>query len=674
MKKLNVLLGIIFFLFAQEILAQTQGLTPLQISELKEVNEVALAPSGEEAIYTLQVQADPLKENKAAENELYFLDLDSGESVPYVTTFSVNNIDFRPNHASITFLGQRAGDETTKLYEIPLTGGEAKPLLSFKTSIADYSWAPDGNHVAFMASEPQEQEESELPYEPEIYEENLIQQRGYVTNVSKEGHQPHQLQVEGSVYQMHWNPDGERLAIAVAPSPRVDDFYMSQQVLIVDHHGSKILGKVDHQGKLGAVKWSPEGSKLAMLAAGDINDPIAGRLFVMSSDSADSTQLKPTQLEPNYEGKFEQFEWTDDETLHYLTSEGVWSTFGAIDIDSSEMDTLIGKGGPNLSGFDRAENGTTFFTADSAAHPTELYQLGSSTDSLIRLTNSNTWLDTLQFGEQEVVSWEAEDGTTLQGLLIYPLNFQPNDKYPLITTVHGGPESHYNDGWLTNYSDAGQVGAAQGYFVFYPNYRGSTGRGESFAKSSQADMAGEEFDDILAGVNELVEVGAVDSAKVGVTGGSYGGYATGWMSTRYTDYFAAGVMFVGISNNISKWGTSDIPEELYLVHARERIWEDYQSFLERSPIYHAGQADTPLLIMHGKEDTRVDPSQSYELYRHIKTRTDTPVRLVLYPEEGHGNTNSTARLDYTKRMMRWFNQYLKGDSEQKPDTEISISS
>ena len=102
---------------------------------------------------------------------------------------------------------------------------------------------------------------------------------------------------------------------------------------------------------------------------------------------------------------------------------------------------------------------------------------------------------------------------------------------------------------------------------------------------------------------------------------------------------------VYISDNISKWGTSDIPEELYLVHARKRIWEDYQFWLERSPIYYVDQAKTPLLIMHGKNDTRVHPSQSMELYRHIKTRTDTPVRLVFYPGEGHGNRNSTARFD-----------------------------
>jgi len=122
-------------------------------------------------------------------------------------------------------------------------------------------------------------------------------------------------------------------------------------------------------------------------------------------------------------------------------------------------------------------------------------------------------------------------------------------------------------------------------------------------------------------------------------------------------------MFVGISNNISKWGESDIPEELYLVHARERICEDCQEYLERSSIYYADQAQTPLLILHGKEDPRVHPSQSLELYRHVKTQTDMPVRLVYYPGEGHGNRSATVRFDYNIRMLRWFDRYFAPNNQ-----------
>ncbi len=657
--------GIVLVWAPQAQSQSTDGMTPLDVANIKQVDEIAIAPSGEKAIYTLRVQANPQKENESASYHLYLTDLASGNSLPYDTTMSVSDIGFRPQHNTITFLGSRNSDESTALFEMPMDGGEAQKLLSFPTDIAAYSWASDGNHLAFMAADTIEQEGSPLPYQPEIYEENLKQRRGYVTNVAKENHPPHQLQIEGSIYQMHWNPDGKRLAVAVAPTPLVDDYYMHQQVYVTGHHGKKVLAKVDHRGKLGDISWSPDGSKLAMLAGADIHDPIAGRLFIVSAEGGE-----PRQLQPQAKQKFEQFQWINNNTLHYLTSKGVWSTYGSISIDGTQMNTVVDTSGPSITSFDRSAKGTTIFTASTSSHPQELFVLDGN--SAKRVTNSNSWLDQKKLGKQQVVKWKADDGTELQGILVYPVNYQKGQKYPLITTVHGGPEAHYNNGWITSYDDPGQVAAAQDYFVFYPNYRGSTGRGESFAKSSQADMAGAEFDDIVAGVDELIDVGIADSAKIGVTGGSYGGYATGWMSTRYTDRFAAGVMFVGISNNISKWGTSDIPEELYLVHARERIWEDYQSFLERSPIYYAGQAKTPLLIMAGKEDTRVDPGQSYELYRHIKTRTDTPVRLVLYPGEGHGNTKATARLDYNLRMMRWFNEYLKGEAPERPDDELEL--
>ena len=183
-------------------------------------------------------------------------------------------------------------------------------------------------------------------------------------------------------------------------------------------------------------------------------------------------------------------------------------------------------------------------------------------------------------------SGTARDGLQLQGVLIYPLNYVAGRRYPLIMSVHGGPESHEPNGWLTSYSRPGQVAAARGFAVFYPNYRGSTGRGVDFSKLGQADAAGKEFDDLIDGIDHLVASGLVDTERVGITGGSYGGYASAWGATYYSERFAASVMFVGISDNVSKLGTTDIPEEMYLVHHRKRLWEDWDYFLERSPIRH----------------------------------------------------------------------------------------
>lgn len=643
------------------------GMTPEQVAKLKNVTNVYISPDGETALYTLNVPADPMKENALPATHLYKVSSGAGEAEVLIDDMSVSGIAFRPEYGTITFLAKMEGDETRSIYEMNPETGEAEKLFAFDTNISGYSWASDGNHVAFRATAPGAEEDSNpLPYKPEIYEENMTMTRAWMQNVAKEGHMPHLIPVEGNVYSVKWSPDRSKLALGVAPTPLVDDFYMAQKVVIIDHHSREILAEVDHEGKLGDYSWSPDGSSLAMIAAATINDPIAGRLKIADAETGATTLIAEAM-----EGSFEQVEWAGDNTLHYLASKGVHSEFGSLNTETGAMDVMIPAGETILTSFAHSSNGVHVFEGHSSSHPAELFVMKKGDDAPVRMTDSNPWLNDVELGVQEAISYTTKDGTVVQGILIRPLNYERGQRYPLITVVHGGPEAHYDNGWLTSYSMAGQVGAAQGFAVFYPNYRGSTGRGVEFAMSSQGDLAGAEFDDIVEGVDYLIEEGIADKDKIGVNGGSYGGYATAWMSTRYSDRFAAGVMSVGISNNISKWGTSDIPEELYYVHARKRIWDDYMGYLERSPIYHVDNAKTPLLIMHGKEDTRVDPGQSYELYRHIKTRTDTPVRLVLYPGEGHGNRRSTARYDFNLRMMRWYNQYLKGE-KQRPDTELDI--
>tara|TARA_Y100001935_G_scaffold239088_1_gene226436 strand:+ start:190750 stop:192774 length:2025 start_codon:yes stop_codon:yes gene_type:complete len=640
------------------------GLTPIQLSKIESVGSVYMSEDGMTAAYTVTKPADPFKENALPTSHLYLYDVKTGDTKPFITGMSVSGIAFRPKHNSITFLAKKDGDATRSIYEIQLNGGEAQKLYAFKTNISGYSWGSDGDHLVFRATEPMQKEESPLPYQPEVYEENLSGTVAYMQNVAVKGHMPHRIPVDGVVYSAHWSPDMEKVALGVAPSPFVDDYYMSQKLVVISHEKREVIAEIDHEGKLGEYHWSPDSKHIAMIAAATLNDPIDGRLKI-----ADASTGKTTMLQEEFKGKFDQIEWKDNKTLYYLASKGVWSEFGTIKTDG-KMSPVVKTGGPILNAF-AGGNGNFVFDAETPEHPDELYVMKKGDKAPKRVTNSNPWLDEVPKGKQEVVVYTTKDGMMIEGILTYPVGYEKGERYPVITVVHGGPEAHYDNGWLTAYSMAGQVGAGQGFAVFYPNYRGSTGRGLEFAMSSQADMAGAEFDDVVEGVDYLIAEGIADKDKIGVTGGSYGGYATAWMSTYYSDRFAAGVMFVGISNNISKWGTSDIPEELFQVHSRERIWDNYEDFLKRSPIYYVDRAETPLLIMHGKNDTRVDPGQSYELYRHIKTRTDTPVRLVLYPGEGHGNRHATAQFDYNLRMLRWFNEYLKGDKEQ-PGTELEM--
>ncbi|MCK5102929.1 MAG: S9 family peptidase [Cyclobacteriaceae bacterium] len=659
MKKLLFLLALIPI---QVLFAQKEGLTPMDIANLEYVSTAEISIDGSKIAYTVVKQADPTKENSSASLKLWMYDVKSGTSSPFITQGSLGGVAFRPGHNSITFLANREGDSVTSLYEIPITGGEALKIFGHETSISSYEWSPDGKTILFLAKEKMNKKSS-LPYEPIIYEENLPLTKAFVTIPGEETDKI--VEMEGQCYSIHWSPDGSKISISTAPTALVDDSYMKQRIHILDAKSLSVIGTIDHAAKLGSYAWSPDSKHIAMISGADIYDPIAGRLFVVSADGG-----KPKSIIPDFKGKFEDISWDDAKTIRFIASEGVYTTIGTISSKGKKLQKTIDKGNTAFSHFTTSEDGTLALIGSSANHPNELFIHDGK--SIIKITDSNPWLADKKLGKQEVIVYKAKDGLEIEGLVILPLDYEKNTKYPLITVVHGGPESHFDNGWLTSYSRPGHMGAANGFMIFYPNYRGSTGKGEEFAKSSQGDPAGKEFDDVIDGIDYLIEAGMVDKSKVGVTGGSYGGYATGWMSTRHTEQFAAGVMFVGISDNISKWGTSDIPEEMFLVHSRKRIWDDYEFFLKRSPIYYADQAKTPLLILAGAGDTRVDPGQSKELYRHIKTRTETPVRLVLYPGEGHGNRKSTARFDYNLRMMRWFNLYLKQGGGDIPETELDL--
>jgi len=265
----------------------------------------------------------------------------------------------------------------------------------------------------------------------------------------------------------------------------------------------------------------------------------------------------------------------------------------------------------------------------------------------------------VDLGEQRAYTYTARDGQEVEGVLILPVGGVPDGGAPTIMNVHGGPEAHESNGWQTAYSKPGQMAAGKGYAVFLPNYRGSTGYGTAFSKQHQDNYTDPEFTDIVDAKRALVAEGITDSGRTGITGGSYGGYASAWGATYHSAEYAASVMFVGISNQVSKFGTGDIPYEMYNVHSRKWPWDNWTRMLEVSPVYHVDKANTPTLIMHGEEDTRVDPGQSLELYRSLKVRKpDVPVRMVFYPGEGHGNRQAGSRYDYSLRMLEWFDTYL----------------
>jgi dipeptidyl aminopeptidase/acylaminoacyl peptidase len=607
--------------------------------------------------------------------ELWVTDPRDGAARPYVTgKINVSNVRWSLDGQQLAFIAKRGDDKFKSLYLIPIDGGEARKAAELAADISTYALAPDGLRVALVASQPEPESKKKLEekgFKQEIYEEDGRPARVWLATLFEKATHSLPLRIDGHILQVYWSPSDDRLLVAVTPTPTVDDSMVRQQVRVLDVASGAAGARIERDGKLGDIGWSPDGRKIALIGAADIHDPQAGRLMV-----ADATGGAARDVLPDLEGHVTHFEWADGQTLVYVAAMGVQTIVSRINVSSGEKDSrpLIGPDGPLITGLSLAQGGRQLAAVGSlSTHPPELFTWNEGDTAPHRRTQSNPALDKLKFGRQEVVRHKARDGLELEGVLIRPVGEVAGQRYPLILAVHGGPESHVSDGWNTTYSLPGQVAAGRGMAVFYPNYRGSTGRGVAFSKMGQGDAAGKEFDDLVDAVDHLIASGLVDSAKVGVTGGSYGGYATAWCSTRYSDRFAAGVMFVGISDKVSKVGTTDIPDEEFFVHALKRPWEDWNFFLERSPVFHAAKGRTPLLILHGKDDPRVNVGQSRELYRHLKLHNKAPVRLVLYPGEVHGNRKAAARLDYNLRMMQWMEHYLKGPGGNMPAMEIDYA-
>jgi dipeptidyl aminopeptidase/acylaminoacyl peptidase len=646
-------------------IAGAQGMTLRQLAEIRDVDDAAISPGGDMIAYARRVPRTLIEEEDGpAWTELHLLDA-GGRERPFITgEVNVGAIGWMPDGSAITFLAKRDGDEHTRLYAIPVGGGEARPIATLETAIASYTLSPDGSAVALIALEPEDpdrKKEMELGFDQYVFEEDWKPRRVYVLDLGDDDAEPNMLELEGSVQSAAWSPAGDRLALVVTPRQLVDDTLMFKRIRIVSTDG-EVLGRIENPGKLGEIEWSPDGERLAFIATETIHDPREGRLMVAGKDGGPMTHLTPGLM-----GHVRAIEWRDDDDILFISHEGVESRLARIGADGRGETDLLPRGGPIWEDFTVAASGDVALLASTPEHPTELYRLGAGARDVARVTDSNPWLDDVTLARQEVVEYEARDGLPLQGLLVYPLDYQQGQRYPLILVVHGGPEAHYSNGWLNGYSRPAHPAAARGYALFYPNYRGSTGRGVEFSMLGQGRYAKEEFDDLVDGVDHLIDLGLVDPDRVGITGGSYGGYASAWGATYYSERFAAAVMFVGVSEQFSKFGTTDIPQEMYLVHSRAWPWENWELFEDSSPIRYVERAQTPILIMHGDSDPRVDPRQSEILYRYITTKDDPPpARLVFYKGEGHGNRRAASQYDYSLRMMRWMDHYLKGPGGDPP--------
>ncbi|MCA9733903.1 MAG: S9 family peptidase [Deferribacteres bacterium] len=655
----NILLLLSGLFFISQSTVAQNVLTPSQMLMLKQVASANISPDGNYIAYTVAVPRSAEDKPGSRFGELWVYDIKGEKSTPFITgDVSIRNIAWKPDGTSISFITRRDDNRFSQVYLISLFGGEARAVTDFDYSVLDYQWHPNGKKLGFIATEPKTKREQVLDkkgYDFVFYEENLKHRNLYLFDCKTK--EVEQLTNDRTVWSFEFSPSGDKIAFAASEKNLIDQRYAFQKIYAMNLPSKEISTLDTDSRKFGNYCFSADEKNLAIAAALNKNDHAISQAFVISLADASKKNL----TDPNFRGHVHWVKWKDNKTLYVQSEEGPEVTLSTQTIDGKTPKLVLHShdlgavfSTPSMTNDEKK----WAFTAESSTFPNELY-LWEKGKKPVQLTNHNPQLQNINLGKQENIRYQSRDGWDVEGLLIYPVNYENGKRYPLVVIVHGGPESRNPNGWLTNYSRPTQILAGKGYAVFFPNYRSSTGYGLKYAAVGFGDAAGKEFDDIADGIDYLIEQGIADGDRVGLGGGSYGGYASAWFSSYYTKYVKAVCMFVGISDLISKRGTTDIPYEELYVHSSKKLEDMWQQSLERSPIYYAHQSKTATLIYGGTVDPRVHPSQSLEFYRRLKMNDHPAVRLVQYPGEQHGNRMQTGQIDVLYRIIDWYDWFVK---------------
>lgn len=640
-------------------------LSPEMVVAQRGVAEVQVAPDGKRIAYVVNVPRALDDDPGPGYQEIWVVDVTGAQ--PRRFTPSRQRAwapAFAPDGERLAFLstrrigtGKTDDEETTGLFAMDTDGGEASPLTDGKVSVSSFRWSPSGESIAYIAKDlPTDEEKADKKKgrDWEVVDQNLKPQRLWALDV-KSGAKRQVTTDATSVWSFDWAPDGNSLVTQVSDTPRTDDSYMYTRMALVPASGGSPAPLAHTQGKLNVPIFSPRGTQVAWLGATDLNDPFAGSVFVASVTGGEARNLSGKVA-----GDAGAIAWVDEQTLVVAMTHGTATTLELWPVRGGAPRTLLANG-PIFTEFSLASaTGQVAFAASTPVCPAEVFtgRLSGGKLEARRITTTNPDIEGVQLGAQEVSRWRAADGLEIEGILVKPLGFVAGRRYPLVVLPHGGPESCVRNGWTTGTNTWSQLLARDGVVVLLPNYRGSTGRGDDYERADHGDLGGKEFQDVLAGIDNLAQQGLVDPERVGIGGGSYGGYFTAWGSTMYSERFAVGVCWAGITNWISMQGTSDIPEENALVHWDLPFYENMNLYWERSPLSHVQKCRTPLLIGQGDKDARVPLGQGSELYTALRL-LGREVEFVHYPREPHGMRESVHQLDYMKRGMDWFESHLK---------------
>jgi dipeptidyl aminopeptidase/acylaminoacyl peptidase len=589
-----------------------------------------------------------------------------------------------PDGTHIAFLSNR--DEKAQIWLMRADGGEAWQVSSLTEGTGSFAWSPDGASFVAVSKSTAESEAKKDVTSSDEEEQSDVRHitkmryradgEGFLDFKPKHlwlvpafGGEPRQLtDADIDDNDPVWSPNGREIAFVTNRTEGREMNTVSEVWAISAHGGEerRVIG--GDTAAFGAPSWSPDGSKLAAIgnwnasAGGALND----HLWLFPAGGGDGENLTgeydrsmtDAAMSDVYAASVTRPIWTSDgSTLYTLVSDTGSTHIHAISAENGDI-RRVTDGERRVSALSVSPDGSRLaFISATATSPGDLYIINADGSDETKLTDMNgQFLSGFSLSEPEEFRVPSQsDGAEIQGWIMKPVGFEPGKKYPMILQIHGGPHAMYANAMMHEF----QLMAARGYVVLYTNPRGSSGYGEEFTTYTHAAWGEKDMPDVMAAVDWALEQGYVDENRLGVTGGSYGGYMTLWV-IGHTDRFKAAVTQRCVSNLYSFYGTSDIGFSFGEYEFGGKPWERREHFMKYSPITYVNDMKTPLLITHAEEDYRCPIEQAEQVFISLK-RLGREVELVRFPNENH-NLSRTGkpkhRIERLEYIVGWFDKHL----------------
>ncbi len=633
------------------------GYTPEATFQVQTVSAVIPAPDGKMVAW---VQSRAVMEADRSEHvpQIYVGAADGSRRFQLTRgDKGAANPTFSPDGHWVFFTSDRAGK--SNIYRIAVAGGEAEMLTDFKGSMGNYQQSPDGKWIAFTGHEapPDDEKAKKEKRDFRVVDADPPSHSLYLIPVDTDSDgkraQKKVFDAKYHVTNFDWSPDSKAIAFEHWPLPGAD-YWTKADIAEVEIEN----GKVTDLAKSGAAEsqpvYSPDGRFVAFLRTSDPPHwPGDARIVLLTRKTGEARALPPTYDEqPNLVG------WASDSAnILYSEAKRTRSALYEMPVDGppkllfEPAKGVIGNPVVNLTG--------TYvgLAREAADEKPEAYVMSVSNGAPVRVSRANVDLPNTPIGKTEAIRWKSKDGREVEGLLTYPFDYQPGQKYPFILNIHGGPAGQFSETFI------GKPGvypiatfASRGYAVLRPNPRGSSGYGKEFRYANVNDWGGKDYEDDQAGVDKVIEMGVADPDRMAIMGWSYGGYMTSWTITQ-THRFKAAVIGAGVTDLWSFSGTADIPGFLPDYFGGEP-WDQFENFQKHSPITYVKNVTTPTLLLHGEADERVPISQGFEYYHALKQQGVT-TKMVTYPRTPHGPREPKFQLDIMNRHLDWVDKYVR---------------